>query len=70
MTDGGFFEIRVTGHLHSRWAAWFDGLTVTTEEDGGTAFSGPIQDQAALFGILAKVRDAGLSLVSVNRVDR
>jgi len=70
MTEGGFYEIRVTGHLNSRWAAWFDGLTVTTEEDDVTAFSGPIRDQAALFGTLAKVRDAGLSLLSVNRVDR
>lgn len=69
MAEGGFFQIRVTGHLDRRWAAWFGGLTVTTEEDDITTFSGPVRDQAALFGILAKIRDAGLSLVSVNRVD-
>jgi hypothetical protein len=70
MAKGECFQIRVKGHLDSRWSAWFDGLTVMAEENGETLLSGPIQDQAALFGLLAKVRDLGLPLVSVSRVDR
>jgi len=57
--------IRVKGHLDGRWSAWFDGLTVTTEDDGTTAIRGPVTDQAALFGLLQKLRDVGLPLVSV-----
>jgi hypothetical protein len=65
-TDG--YEIRLTGHLDSHWTAWFDGLTVTYESDGTTVISGPITDQAALHGVLQRVRDLGLPLVSVVRV--
>ncbi len=66
--DAGRYEIRLTGHLHERWTAWFDGLTVSHRRDGTTVISGPIPDQAALHGLLQRVRDLGLSLVSVMRV--
>jgi hypothetical protein len=62
------YEIRVGGRLPSRWAAWFDGLTVTAETDGTTAIRGPVADQAALHGLLARVRDVGLPLVSLTRL--
>jgi hypothetical protein len=61
----GRYEIRLTGHLDARWAAWFDGLTVRYESDGTTVISGSIADQAALHGLLQRVRDLGLTLVSV-----
>jgi hypothetical protein len=61
------YQIRITGHLDSRWMAWFDGLTITLEENGDTLLTGPVVDQAALYGLLRKVRDLGLPLVSVNR---
>ena len=63
----GRYEIRLTGHLDAHWAAWFDGLTVGHEGDGTTLISGPIADQAALHGLLQRVRDLGLPLVSVTR---
>jgi hypothetical protein len=63
----GRYEIRLTGHLDARWAAWFDGLTVGQQGDGTTLISGPIADQAALHGLLQRVRDLGLPLVSVTR---
>ena len=63
------YEIRVQGHLGARWAAWFDGLSLTNERDGTTVISGPVQDQSALHGLLQKVRDVGLPLVSVTQVD-
>ena len=63
------YEIRVAGHLSPQWADWFDGLTITLEEDGDTLLTGPAIDQAALHGLLKKVRDLGLSLVSVCPVD-
>jgi hypothetical protein len=62
------YEIRVTGHLESRWAAWFDGLSLTPEEDGTTVLRGPIVDQAALHGVLQKLRDIGVPLVSVTQL--
>jgi hypothetical protein len=66
--DGaGRYEIRVNGHLDPHWAAWFDGLTVTTEVDGTTVIGGPVVDQAALHGLLGKVRDIGIPLISVIR---
>ena len=61
----GRYEIRLKGHLASRWSAWFDGLTLTRESDGNTLIEGPVVDQAALHGLLQKVRDTGLPLVSV-----
>ena len=64
--DGaGFYEIRIKGHLETRWADRFEGLTITLEEDGNTLLSGPVADQAALHGLLKKVRDLGMPLVSV-----
>jgi hypothetical protein len=63
----GRYEIRLKGHLDARWAAWFDGLTVGHEGDGTTLISGRIADQAALHGLLQRVRDLGLPLVSVTR---
>jgi hypothetical protein len=67
--DAGHYEIRITGHLGSRWAAWFDGLSLTHATDGTTVIQGPVADQAALHGLLQKVRDIGLPLVSVTRVE-
>ena len=63
------YEIRLKGHLDARWVKWFDGLTITLEEDGNTLLSGPVADQAALHGLLKKVRDVGLPLLSVNSVE-
>jgi hypothetical protein len=65
--EGGSYEIRLKGHLNARWADWFDGLTLTRESDGTTLLSGPIVDQAALHGVLGKVRDLGLPLIAVRR---
>jgi hypothetical protein len=65
--EAGRYEIRLTGHLDARWAAWFDGLAVGQQGDGTTLISGPIADQAALHGLLQRVRDLGLPLVSVTR---
>lgn len=62
------YQIRLKGHLGSRWADWFEGLTITLEEDGDALLTGPIIDQAVLHGLLKKVRDLGLPLISVNQV--
>ena len=70
-TDTGqptVYHIRIKGHLSDQWTYWFEGLTITLEEDGDTLLTGPIVDQAALFGLLKKVRDLGLPLVSINCV--
>jgi hypothetical protein len=61
------YEIRVEGHLGPGWSEWFDGLTVTAVEDGQTLLTGPVADQAALHGLLAKIRDLNLKLVAVRR---
>jgi hypothetical protein len=63
------YQIRIKGHLDRQWTHWFEGLTITLEEDGNTLLSGPVADQAALHGLLKKVRDLGMPLVSVNRVE-
>ena len=70
-TDNGAgrYEIRLKGHLDSRWAAWFDGLNLSHRNDGTTVIHGLVADQSALHGLLQKVRDVGLPLVSVTRVD-
>ena len=62
------YEIRLKGHLDDRWAAWFGGLTLTREDNGETLLTGPVVDQAALHGLLRKVRDLGMPLLSVTRV--
>jgi hypothetical protein len=61
----GRYEIRLTGHLDGRWASWFDGLSLIRNSDGTTVIHGRVADQAALHGLLQKVRDIGLPLVSV-----
>jgi hypothetical protein len=67
-SEAGRYEIRLTGHLDEHWTAWFDGLTVDREADGTTVISGLIVDQAALHGLLQRVRDLGVPLVSVSLV--
>src|SRR3954447_25509642 len=67
--EPGLYEIRLKGHLDNRWANWFDGLTITREDNGETRLIGPVVDQAALHGLLKKVRDLGLPLVSVIHVE-
>jgi hypothetical protein len=67
--DSERYEIRLKGHLAPRWAAWFDGLSLTNENDDTTIIHGSVADQAALHGLLQKVRDIGLPLVSVTRVE-
>ena len=62
-----WYRIRVKGHLDSRWSTWFEGLTVITEESGETVLYGPVMDQAALHGLLARIRDLGLPLLAVSR---
>jgi hypothetical protein len=66
--DEGRYEIRVHGRLEDRWAAWFDGMTLTPESDGTTTIHGPVVDQAALHGLLRKLRDIGLPLISVSQL--
>jgi hypothetical protein len=67
--EPGLTEIRIKGHLDNRWADWFDGLTITLEDNGETRLTGPVVDQAALHGLLKKVRDLGLPLVSIMHVE-
>ncbi len=62
------YEIRIAGHLPSQWSDWFEGLTITLEEDGDTLLTGPVVDQAALHGLLRKLRDTGLTLIAVNQI--
>ncbi|HET9416627.1 MAG TPA: hypothetical protein VFP30_03720 [Candidatus Limnocylindria bacterium] len=66
---GGRYELRVKGHLDARWADWFDGLALTHEADGSTAIRGTVIDQAALHGLLEKLRDLGLALISVTELE-
>jgi len=63
------YEIRLDGRLDDRWATWFDGLTLAYEDDGTTTLQGPVTDQTALHGLLQKIRDLGLPLVSVTHLD-
>ena len=67
--EPGLYEIRIKGHLDNRWTGWFEGLTITREENGDTLLTGPVVDQAALHGLLRKVRDLGLPLISVVPVE-
>ena len=63
------YQIRVEGHLDASWTNWFDGLQMTCLDDGTTALVGPVADQAALHGLLVKIRDLRLPLVAVNRIE-
>ena len=63
------YQIRVKSHLGPDWAEWFEGLSITLENNGDMLLTGPVVDQAALHGLLKKVRDLGMPLVSVNPVD-
>jgi hypothetical protein len=71
-TDPGepmVYQIRIEGHLGSQWTDWFGGLTITLEDTGDTLLTGPVVDQAALHGLLRKVRDVGIPLLSVSSVE-
>ena len=67
--EPGRYEIRIKGHLDDQWTAWFEGLTLTLEDNGDTLLTGPVVDQSALHGLLRKIRDLGLPLVSVIHVE-
>jgi hypothetical protein len=67
--EAGLYEIRLKGHLDDRWADWFGDLTITLEDNGDTLLTGPVVDQAALYGLLRKVRDLGMPLLSVVRAE-
>ena len=62
------YQIRIKGHLGPRWTDWFEGMTITLEDNGETLLTGPVVDQAALYGLLRKVRDLGMPLISAVRV--
>ena len=68
MHESGFYEIRVKGHLENRWAAWFEGMTIWLPENGETLLTGSV-DQAALYGVLRKVRDLGLPMLLVRHLE-
>ena len=68
MDKSTFYQIRVKGHLDDTWADWFDGLTISNQEDGQALISGHLQDQASLHGVLNRISNLGLTLVSVNAV--
>jgi len=63
------YQIKVKGHLDLRWSEWFDGLTISHEPNGETLLTGPVEDQPALFGLLLKIRDLNLTLLSLNRIE-
>lgn len=63
------YEIRIKGHIADRWSSWFEDMTITRADDGDTLLVGPVEDQAALHGLLRKVRDLGMPLLSVARVE-
>lgn len=67
-TPSPIYEIRVEGHLSDQWVTWFEGMTLTHEDNGHTVLTGSVVDQAALHGLLRRVRDLGIPLVSVIRL--
>ena len=69
MSTSPFYQIKVKGHLDPRWSEWFDGLAITHEPNGQTLLAGPVVDQPALFGLLLKIRDLNLTLLSLNRFE-
>jgi len=64
------YQIRIKGHLGQAWADWFEGMSITLEENGATRLTGPVADQAALHGLLRKIRDVGMPLLSVNCIEQ
>ncbi len=68
-SDSSRYEIRLGGHLEPRWAAWFDGMALIQQSDGTTVIHGPVIDQAALHGLLQRIRDLGLPLLAVTQLD-
>jgi hypothetical protein len=70
MDASAFYEIRVKGHISDSWSSWFEGLTLRHEQSGETVLSGPLADEAALHGVLAKIRDLGLPLVEMKRSEQ
>ena len=66
--EQGYYQISVRGTLDPRWSTWFDGLTIIHDPDGDTTLAGPVADQAALYGLISKARDLGLTLLGVSRV--
>jgi len=64
-----YYQIRVRGYLDSHWATWFGEMSISHETDGETVLMGAVADQAALFGLLARIRDLGLTLLAVNRIE-
>jgi len=67
--DRTWYEIRLQGRLDRRWSGWFDDMSLTTDTDGTTVLCGPVMDQAALHGLLARLRDLGLPLIAVTQVE-
>ncbi len=65
----GHYQLRIGGHLNSSWTGWFEGMALTQEDDGTTTLCGPVVDQAALHGLLEKVRDIGATLIAVNLLE-
>lgn len=70
LRQGITYEIRIKGNLDPEWSAWFDGFTITPQEDGETLLVGQVADQPALHGLLAKVRDLGLTLIRVEQIGK
>jgi hypothetical protein len=69
VTTPTFYQIKIKGHLDQQWSAWFDDLAITHEPNGETLLSGPVVDQAALYGLLLKIHNLNLTLLSLNRVE-
>ena len=69
MSISPFYQIKIKGHLDPRWSEWFDGLAITHEAGGETLLAGPVVDQPALFGLLLKIRDLNLTLLSLTRLE-
>jgi hypothetical protein len=67
--EPGVYQIKIKGHLGAQWTDWFEGVTITLEDNGDTLLTGPVIDQSALHGLLKKVRDLGMPLISVNRIE-
>jgi len=67
--QSSIYEIRIKGHLDRDWSDWFEGMRITLEDDGNTLISGPVMDQASLYGLLKRVHQIGLQLISINEIE-